>query len=115
MTGPIDPIRRAQPTRRMADRRGDERRAAERRAAASDAEARNLPVPAGPVHDHEPKPPPMGPGAFSAQLMGQGGDKRGLRGGPPVLQSARSAYLEAEFSGPRDRRVRKGRIAKTEI
>jgi hypothetical protein len=47
--------------------------------------------------------------------MGQGGQRRGLRGGPETLDKARSAYLEAEWSGPADRRVRTGRITKTEI
>ena len=39
---------------------------------------------------------------------------RGLRGGPKVLEAARSAYLEAEWSGPNDRRARTGKITKTE-
>ncbi len=115
MTGPIDPLRRAQPTRRTSERRGEERRAVEDSAETTGAETPKLPVAVGPVHDHEPKPPVFSPGAFSAQLLGQSGEKRGLRGGPPVLQSARSAYLEAEFLGPQDRRMRKGRITKTEI
>src|SRR5258706_14479144 len=115
MTGPIDPLRRAQRTPRPADRRGEERRAAEESAVASAAETPKVPVAVGPVHDHEPKPPVFGPGAFSAQLLGQGGEKRGLRGGPPVLETARSAYLEAEYLGPLDRRMGKGRITKTEI
>ncbi len=50
--------------------------------------------------------------AYTAQVMGQGGDKRGLRGGQPVLQGARSAYLEAEWSGPDDRRLSAGRLMK---
>jgi hypothetical protein len=53
--------------------------------------------------------------AFAAQLLGQGGQKRGLRGGRETLDKARSAYLEAEWSGPADRRLRAGRITKTEI
>ena len=47
--------------------------------------------------------------------MGQGGQKRGLRGGPETLDHARTAYLETEWSGPADRRPPPGRIAKTEI
>ena len=35
-------------------------------------------------------------------------------GGPKVLEAARSAYLEAEWSGPNDRRARTGKITKTE-
>jgi len=53
--------------------------------------------------------------ALHAHLLGQEGQKRGLRGGPEVLEKARASYLEAEYSGPRDRRPRKGRITKTEI
>ena len=53
--------------------------------------------------------------AFAAQVMGQGGQKRGLRGGPPVLTQARASYLQTEWSGPADRRIRRGRITKTEI
>ena len=54
-------------------------------------------------------------GAFAAQMLGQGGQKRGLRGGPETLEQARSTYLETEWSGPADRRPRPGRITKTEI
>jgi hypothetical protein len=54
-------------------------------------------------------------GAFAAQVMGQTGQKRGLRGGPQVLDHARSAYLETEWSGVSDRRPPKGVITKTEI
>jgi hypothetical protein len=53
--------------------------------------------------------------AFAAQLLGQRGQKRGLRGGPETLDKARTAYLEAEWSGPSDRRLRTGRITKTDI
>ena len=60
-------------------------------------------------------PQPAGPAAFAAQVMGQGGQKRGLRGGPETLDNARTAYLETEWSGPADRRPPPGRIAKTEI
>jgi hypothetical protein len=51
---------------------------------------------------------------FSAQLIGQDGQRRGLRGGSPVLEQARSTYNRIEWSGARDRRARKGRQAKTE-
>ena len=52
---------------------------------------------------------------YSAQMMGQDGARRGLRGGEPVLKAARAAYLEAEWSGPDDRRLPKGLLKKTEI
>jgi hypothetical protein len=66
----------------------------------------------------EPVEPTQAPGAdagFAAQILGQGGQKRGLRGGPETLDKARSTYLGAEWSGPADRRPRPGRITKTEI
>jgi hypothetical protein len=56
-----------------------------------------------------------GVAAFAAQILGQDGQKRGLRGGPETLDKARSSYLEAEWSGPADRRPPAGRITKTEI
>jgi len=52
---------------------------------------------------------------FTAQLIGQGVSKRGLRGGAETLDKARGAYLGAEWSGPADRRPPTGRITKTEI
>ena len=48
-------------------------------------------------------------------MMGQGGQKRGLRGGPETLDHARNAYLETEWSGGADRRHARGKITKTEI
>jgi hypothetical protein len=52
---------------------------------------------------------------FTAQLIGQDGAKRGLRGGPETLDKARGAYLGAEWSGGADRRPPTGRITKTDI
>jgi hypothetical protein len=108
MTGPIDPIRRPAPARRA------------------------LPAPRDPdrpeadgeedvtfVRDEQPAaPPPPRRGAFAAfaaHLMGQSGQKRGLRGGQEVLDAARSTYLGTEYSGPADRRPKAGLIKKTEI
>ena len=54
-------------------------------------------------------------GAYSTQVLGQGGGKRGLKGGPPVLNQAKAAYLETEWSGPDDRRIPPGRITRTEV
>jgi hypothetical protein len=58
-------------------------------------------------------PPP--PAAFAAQVLGQPGKKRGLRGGPEVLDNARNTYLSREYSGARDRRPSMGLTKKTEI
>ena len=56
-----------------------------------------------------------GQAAFATQVLGQTGRKRGLKGGPPVLDEAKSAYLEAEWSGPNDRRAQPGQITKTKV
>ena len=52
---------------------------------------------------------------YAAQMLGQDGQRRGLRGGDPVRYAARSAYLDAEYSGENDRRPASGLIMKTAI
>jgi len=52
---------------------------------------------------------------LSAQLMGQMGERRGLRAGAPLLDTARQAYNSVEWSGSFDRRARKGRQTRTDI
>ena len=74
----------------------------------------NLPVPVGPARTHE-KTVGGQAGPVEAQIIGQDGQKRGLRGGKPVLDHARSAYLGAEWSGPADRRPPKGMLTKTKV
>jgi len=107
VTDPVDPARRA------ADLRAERRRDRERKKA--EGEALNLPVPAGERRDHAPEPPPAADATFAAQLMGQGGQKRGLKGGPEVLDQARATYLGTEYSGPNDRRPQPGRNTRTKI
>jgi hypothetical protein len=74
----------------------------------------NLPVPVGPV---TPVPRTFrddrsrGDSEFSAQLMGQDGQRRGLRAGPSMLETARTAYSRTEWSGSYDRRPKAGRLA----
>lgn len=108
-----DPVR---PPSAPSDRRVTDRRQALRRAKAPN-DGRDL-VPIEPVVDHGPPVPPVAapdnPSAFSAQLMGQDGVKRGLRGGQEVLDQARSTYLSSEYSGGADRRPRPGQGKKTE-
>jgi hypothetical protein len=101
MTEPIAPIRN--PT----ERRSRERRDGERGRFSTGTDL----VPA-------PQPAPSEPGAeaaYTAQVLGQSGQKRGLKGGPPVLEQAKSAYLGAAYSGSGDRRPRPGKVTKTEI
>ena len=116
MTSPIDPSRSVPVERRQQDRRERQRRQAQAEAGApaEDADAANLPSVAGP-QTADPKGPHGSAAALAAQLLGQGGQKRGLKGGPPVLTGARAAYLEAEWSGPNDRRKPAGRITRTKI
>jgi len=128
MTDPIDPIDPARGVgpvspvgeRRAGDRRVQERRENERRSNAKAPRGKaNLPVVTATPKAAKPTPDPdpqaaAAAAAFAAQLLGQRGQKRGLKGGPPVLKSARAAYLEAEWSGPSDRRVPVGKITKTE-
>lgn len=77
-------------------------------------EGETLPEPVVSAETPDPRDRMSGFTAFAAQLLGQPGQKRGLRGGPEVLGKARTAYLEAEYSGPGDRRIPTGKITKTE-
>jgi hypothetical protein len=120
MTDRLDPVRdrgdRRQHWRRDEDAPGSNRN---RKAGATEPPAATdrMPVPTGAAQHREPPGPPPGDrqSAFAAQLLGQPGVKRGLRGGPEVIDAARSAYLEAEYSGPADRRPSKGLLKKAEI
>lgn len=109
-----EPVRPVSPVER---RKPGERRTAERRqpAEAAAPESRDL-VPAGPpAAAPAPEPARPSPTAFAAQLIGQDGQKRGLKGGQAVLDQARSTYLSAEYSGPADRRPAKGKAVKSEL
>lgn len=106
MTDTADKGRRKTADRRLAPRRAEE--------AAASGERRDLVV-AGPRQEQ-----PANGGAstasasFAAQLLGQPGVKRGLKGGPEVIDGARSAYLETKFLGA-DRRLPKGVIARKDL
>jgi hypothetical protein len=112
MTSPVDPIRRTGPVRRV---RASEARPVQ---AAPDFDERQLPVPLEPQAESAPPPTgghPATAAGFAAQLLGQDGQKRGLRGGPATLDAANSSYTRTEWSGAADRRAKAGRGAKTEI
>lgn len=112
MTGPIDPARPFGDRRQSSRRAEDALRATE---AAPDG-GTNLPVVIEQTEQATPPPPHKDSyAAFAAHLYGQTGQRRGLKGGQPVLDAARAAYLEAEYSGPADRRPPKGLLKKTEI
>ena len=113
MPDPIDPIRGPNRVRSQG------RRASDRAPEEDETPVRaNLPVV---IDGPSASPPPISPhpadqpaAAFAAQILG-GGERRGLKGGPQTLYAAKSAYLEAEWRGPMDRRTRTGKITKTEI
>jgi len=108
MTEGVKPVGGVEPDRRSTDRRANQRR----------ANSKAL-VPISDPVDHPAATAPVASAdaaaAFSAQLMGQTGQRKGLKGGPPVLDAARSTYLSAEYSGANDRRPPKGKAAKTEV
>ena len=109
MNGPIDPIRRSGPARRAlpAPREGERHETEEEVVFVVEEDA--------PPPRQDPPPRREGFAAFAAHLMGQSGQKRGLRGGQEVLDAARSTYLGTEYSGPADRRPKAGLIKKTNI
>jgi hypothetical protein len=112
MMSRIDRIRRTVSARRAA------RAEADRQDQVEGAAPANLPVPVGPAvtvartfrDDRSP-----GDSELNAQLMGQDGQRRGLRAGPSIFDIARAAYTRTEWSGAYDRRARKGRRARTEV
>ncbi len=124
MTDGVRPI----PPVESRERRSGDRRASQRRTPGEGPASRAL-VPT----DIEPDPAQDGPAepaqratlirdvsaapaaAFAAQLIGQGGQRTGIRGGPPVMDAARSTYLGAEYSGEKERRPPVGKTGKTEV
>lgn len=119
MTKPVPPVG-------PVEGRGEDRREAERRARDRRAERRAL-VPVKPTEQTGFAPeaappaataktgPSAGEAALAAQLLGQTGARKGLKGGPPVLDAARATYLGAQYAGPGDRRPKAGSRGKTEI
>ena len=102
--------RRSQDDRRQAVRRADEKTLSDSRALVPVGEPATA-EPESPEPRTASEPDPV----FAAQLLGQDGQKRGLRGGEPVLKAARSGYLASEYSGAKDRRPPVGRKGDTEI
>jgi hypothetical protein len=78
-----------------------------------------LPVPVGSVKDHDVPRSRRASKAYeqadyAAQILA-GGEKRGLKGGPETLKSAKSTYLKSEYSGPNDRRPQAGSVTRKDI
>jgi len=105
---PVNEVIKPEPDRRRGGRRAGERRATPIEAQAPPA----LPVAISAASEAlEPADPAT---VFAAQLLGQPGQKRGLRGGPETLERAREAYLGAQWRGRRDRRGGRGGAADEE-
>lgn len=73
--------------------------------------AGNLPVPVAPVAASRSfrEGRTANDAEVIAQVLGQHGERRGLRAGPVLQEFARSAYSQIEWSGSYDRRARKGK------
>lgn len=114
-----DEVRPIAPVTRRTERREVDRRAAERRAASTSRALVPVAVQEDPAEPPaRPAPmPPADPGAavFAAQVLGQTGQRRGLKGGPPVLGAARSTYLGTEHSGAAERRPVPGKARDTDV
>jgi hypothetical protein len=102
------------------DRRAADRRSGQRREGSS---SRALVPTQAPIDPAEPADRPgtvrgvkaAPAAAFVAQMIGQGGQRNGIRGGPPVLDAARSTYLGTEYSGENERRPPAGKTGDTEV
>ena len=109
MMSRIDPIRRAALIRRAAKPEAD-------RPEEETAEVVRLPVAVDRVSRILPRDEQSDShAAFAAQLMGQDGQKRGLRAGEEVIGAAKSLYNRTEWSGAKDRRTPTGGKARTKI
>lgn len=114
-----DEVRPVGPVQRRDERRERDRRAAERRAAS--ASRALVPVDFPPEPAEPPARPAPAPAsdasaaAFAAQMIGQTGQRRGLKGGPPVLDAARSTYLGAAYSGAAERRPKPGKASDSDV
>ncbi|WP_298746655.1 hypothetical protein [uncultured Brevundimonas sp.] len=114
-----DDVRPVGPVQRRDERRERDRRAAERRAASASRALVPADFPAEPAGaPARPAPAPASDAsaaAFAAQMIGQTGQRRGLKGGPPVLDAARSAYLGNAYSGAAERRPKPGKARDTDV
>jgi hypothetical protein len=104
--GPIEPIRSVRPVRRQPRPEPD---ACDESEPALNLTVSLVPPPEPPATPYRP------PTNLDAHLIAQNNRVRGLRGGQQILDAARSAYLETEFSGANDRRTHTGQIKTTDV
>jgi hypothetical protein len=106
--GSVDGPRGAKRVRRKRTQQTASASAADRAEASEGVEAA-APIPPGNLGPQHAAP------AVSAQLMGQSDSAEGAAPAKSAMHRAHGAYLKVEWSGPHDRRTRRGRIAKTEV
>jgi hypothetical protein len=107
MTGPIEPVRTVRPS---------ERKPADVRVSEDAAPVAEPALPAPVLPAPEPLAGSSGlTASLEAHLLAQDAQRRGLRGGPQTLTSARQSYLKTEWSGHSDRRRAKGVAAKKDV
>jgi hypothetical protein len=106
--GSIDGPRSAKRVRRKRAQAGGSASAAGRVEEGEGVEAA-APIPPGDLGPKHAAP------AVSAQLIGQSDSAEGAAPAKSAMRSAHGAYLKVEWSGPQDRRNRRGRIAKTDV
>jgi hypothetical protein len=109
MTSPIDPIRRPPSVRRPKTSAAD---IVDEIEGEANVESAGLPVPVSPARSIPPKTPAATAAQIEAQLIGE---RRGLRAGASVIDQAKVTYNRTEWSGSKDRRAPKGRVAKTKV
>jgi hypothetical protein len=109
MTSSIDPLRRSPQIRRS---RKTAAELIDELEGEGEISATNLPVPVGAARTIPPKTPVASAASIEAQLIGE---RRGLKAGASVIDTAKVTYNKTEWSGSWDRRSPKGRSAKTEI
>jgi len=105
----IDPLRRSPRIRRT---RKSAAELIDELEGKTEAGTANLPVPVSAARTIPPKTPVASAAEIEAQLIGE---RRGLRAGASVIDTAKRTYNTIEWSGGRDRRAPKGKAAKTEI
>jgi hypothetical protein len=106
--GSVDGPRGARRVRRKRSQDSAPASAAGRAEAGEGVEAA-APIPPGDLGPQHAAP------AVSAQLMGQSDSAEGAAPAKSAMRRAHGAYLKVEWSGPHDRRTRRGRIAKTDV
>ncbi len=106
----IDPIKSTSASRRA-------RLVRRQRMRDQDKPDQNALVPAGERIDHDAQPPEIYTpqlASFSAQLL-SAPEPRGLKAGDVLRQSAKSAYLNTEWSGRDERRATPGQSGERDI